>query len=545
MKLYLPKTFILFGVAAINTSFACDHHDHHHEDHVDVHDHRHHHHRHLRSVQQDGNRELQGIGPGGDHPGIGAPFQVGDYVWESHQAFQDSGARCTTRTPTKEEMAQDRERVQAWKASNPHRAGRLLQSTINIPVWWHEITDGSEGNLSLDVEIKDSIDVLNAAFAPVFSFTLVGNTETDNRGWFTAGPDSRAEGLMKEALRQGDASTLNVYSTKPGRGLLGWATFPSWYAGNPLDDGVVILYSSVPGGSAAPYNEGDTLTHEVGHWLGLYHTFQGGCTGGDSVADTPPESSPAYGCPAGRDSCTGGGDDPIHNFMDYTDDYCMYEFTSNQNDRMLDQWGTYRDPGCDVDSDCPSSNPCQTGVCNAGECGEVSVSDGDNALCPSTNPCQVGYCLAGSCSTRGVDDITVLCDDGNDCTKDDACVSGTCIGTNDDTLTCDDGNDCTTDACVSGTCVGTNDDALICDDGNDCTTDSCVGGSCVGTNNDTLTCDDGDSCTDDACVAGVCFGTDNGSCPSCDTSGASCKKDNDCCPGCTCSGFGSQKTCSC
>jgi Pregnancy-associated plasma protein-A len=198
-------------------------------------------------------------------------------------------------------------------------------------------------------QIQNQIAVMNTGFASTgWSFNLAGVTTTANDAWFTMQPGTTAETQAKNALRVGTAETLNMYVAGIGGGLLGWATFPSSYASRPKLDGVVLLNASLPGGSAAPYNLGDTGTHEVGHWMGLYHTFQGGCarnatSGGDLVADTPAEKSPAYGCPVGRNSCANiAGLDPITNFMDYTDDACMNTFTPAQDVRMDSAYSAYR-----------------------------------------------------------------------------------------------------------------------------------------------------------------------------------------------------------
>lgn len=194
--------------------------------------------------------------------------------------------RCSTPVLSPGQRYEDNQKVAAWRKSN----GCTIDSCpmleafpeTTISVYWHSMqTSSGTGGITTQM-ITDSMSVLNAAYAASgFSFALMQTTVTDNDDYYysLAGPKATA---MKTALRQGDASTLNIYSTGIDTisSALGSATFPSEYASEPLEDGVVIGSNTAPGGNKAPYNRGNTLVHEVGHWMGLLHVFSGGCEGG-------------------------------------------------------------------------------------------------------------------------------------------------------------------------------------------------------------------------------------------------------------------------
>ena len=234
----------------------------------------------------------------------------------------------------------------------------LAAASTVVPTYFHVVLPAAEkDNGSTAAEdrmttmVNAQLDVLNEAYAgrtgatasapTPFSFDLVRIDFAYNDAWYGVVPGG-VEREMKAATRVGGKDTLNIWTANIGQDLLGWATFPTKRIST--DDGVVILNESMPGGTAGKYALGDTLPHEVGHWLALYHTFQGGCNGkGDSVADTAAEAQPQFDCPVGADSCPKApGVDPIHNYMDYTQDSCMYQFTAGQAARMSDAWTQYR-----------------------------------------------------------------------------------------------------------------------------------------------------------------------------------------------------------
>jgi hypothetical protein len=236
----------------------------------------------------------------------------------------------------------------------------LPNGSVRIPTVFHMISDHENTpaeQARWESLIAAQMQVLNDSFAGTtsadaadtpFRFDLTEVTWSVNPDWYTVVPGKAGhERDMKKELYGGDARTLHVYAANIGGGLLGWAYFPKGYNhGRDFIDGVVILDESMPGGTAGKYAFGDTLTHEVGHWLMLEHTFAHGCSAsGDWVTDTAPEAHPQFDCPIGADTCAAPGLDPIHNFMDYTQDTCMDMFTQGQADRMSDAWLQFRAGG--------------------------------------------------------------------------------------------------------------------------------------------------------------------------------------------------------
>ncbi len=214
---------------------------------------------------------------------------------------------------------------------------RLNADTINDPSVFRQL--GSDTGIEFALATKDPSGNPTTGITRTTTSTASFSVGTPNavKANSTGGKDPWP-----------NADYLNIWVCNLGGGILGYATPPG---GPAASDGVVLLYSSLPGGSAAPYNLGRTATHEVGHYLNLRHIWgdEPACAQDDQVGDTPQQKGENYGCPtfplisgAGA-SCTPGSPGAMFmNYMDYTDDACMHMFSLGQGDRMLAALATSR-----------------------------------------------------------------------------------------------------------------------------------------------------------------------------------------------------------
>ena len=281
------------------------------------------------------------------HP---APDKGGSCIHPQSVGAAARGAGYRTRDH-REVTARQQQRIEARTrrlraAAGTSRRAAAADVHAEIPVYVHVMMDKSGNGDVTDQQIADQIAVLNDNYAGKesseaadtgFTFTLAGVDRYNNDAWHFDQQTNR----YRAQTRQGGKDALNIWLVDFP--YLGIATFPWDYARHSSIDGVRVNYGSLPDGSIQNFNLGGTATHEVGHWLGLYHPFQNGCTPpGDEVADTPAEAGPASGCPDGQDTCPAAGNDPVHNFMDYSDDSCYNQFTPGQAARMESMWTAYR-----------------------------------------------------------------------------------------------------------------------------------------------------------------------------------------------------------
>lgn len=319
--------------------------------------------------------------------------KVAGSIKPAHNAVQNRG--CGTGTPTQEWDNWFNGKVEEFKANQA--AGKSPMVAYTIPVVVHIVHNGTGAGSGINIsaaQVQDQINIMNADFAgtglnsgnvpavfapskanTTITFCLAqktpsGTTMTEpgidrinrnTKGW-TAPPYSSSyiDATIKPNSIWDPTRYLNMWVTDLGGGLLGYATFPantgltglSAPFGSATSDGVVMLHSAFGSiGTAltnAPYHKGRTTTHEVGHWLGLRHIWGDGNCANDFCNDTPTSQTSNFGCPSHPykvGTCSGNTTgEMFQNFMDYTDDLCMYMFTNDQSARIQTamQNGTYR-----------------------------------------------------------------------------------------------------------------------------------------------------------------------------------------------------------
>ncbi|KAJ1329643.1 Pregnancy-associated plasma protein-A [Microdochium nivale] len=225
-------------------------------------------------------------------------------------------------------------------------------SIITVDTYFHVVAAGkdiSDGWVPATAP-KLQLAAMNAAYAPWgIVFRLKGVDWTVNQAW----ADDLDTDAMKASLRKGNYAALNIYfqRTIMGGTASGFCYFPM--AGPPAKgsqwynaDGCQVQSLTMPG--AAPPGwwpmQGLIAVHEVGHWFGLFHTFQGySCEGtGDTIADTPTTLGPSTDCSRKNTCPTRKGVDMVNNYMDYSGEGCWSAFTTGQGKRMRSNWKVYR-----------------------------------------------------------------------------------------------------------------------------------------------------------------------------------------------------------
>lgn len=305
-------------------------------------------------------------------------------TFDSWQALADSGyfhqmdTRCATSFwDLPDDPARGIPADCSLNNTNPAPAYAPSISKLRIPVVVHVIQNSSGTGFIPESRVRSQIDILNEDFLALtgtngsqgfdtqIEFYLAtedpngnpttGITYTTNTSWFN---DS---GTYYNTLAWDTDRYLNIY-TNSASGALGYVpALPQEGIVGSNADRVVCLYSAFGRNAPlSPYNQGRTATHEVGHYLGLFHTFNGGCASasgcsgnGDRICDTNPESQARFGCPGSATSC--GTSDPYRNYMDYTDDLCMTNFTEDQGYRMRCTLINYRPAVFSVDN---PAEPC-------------------------------------------------------------------------------------------------------------------------------------------------------------------------------------------
>jgi len=286
----------------------------------------------------------------------------------NHNHDSHSGRQCVTMDLLQQQLQEDpslqsrMDEIERNLENNQNlmKIGRLVNGVYEIPVWVNVLYRTTAENVSA-TQIQSQIDVLNEDYGATNSdYSLVPSTFTGVRAGncnirfvlqgVTRKATTKTSWTTNDAVKKTASGGLNptsptiylnLWVCTLANGVLGYAQFPG---GSSATDGVVILNTGFgrTGTAAAPFNKGRTATHEVGHWLNLRHIWGDATCGSDLVTDTPTHNTANYGCPAAghRSTCTGTPIEMTMNYMDYTDDACMYMFSAGQKSRMLATFAT-------------------------------------------------------------------------------------------------------------------------------------------------------------------------------------------------------------